>query len=70
MLCVADLDSRFAGKEHDWRKRRECNKAYAETFRRKLKDGAAALATEEFAFENGPAFPDSQFLFISRTRDR
>jgi hypothetical protein len=38
MLCAADLNSRFAGKEHDWRKRRECNKAYAETFRRKLKD--------------------------------
>ena len=38
MLCAADLNSRFAGKEHDWRKRRECNKAYAETFRRQLKD--------------------------------
>ncbi len=38
MLCAADLNSRFAGKEHDWRERRECNKAYAEAFRRKLKD--------------------------------
>jgi hypothetical protein len=42
MLCAADLNSRFAGKEHDWRERRECNKAYAETFRRKLKMGGGA----------------------------
>jgi hypothetical protein len=39
MLCAADLNSRLAGKEPDWQERRECNKAYAETFLRKLKDG-------------------------------
>jgi hypothetical protein len=39
MLYAADLNSGFAGKEHDWRKRRNAIKLYAEAFRRQLKDG-------------------------------
>ena len=54
MLCAADLNSRFAGKEHDWRERRECNKAYAETFRRKLKDGQPRWQLRNLLLRMGP----------------